>query len=61
MTMDLDTDFVISAVNAGVDLTLLPRGAAAAGQVAVTRLVADTVHAGTDGLVVGASVTVRMR
>lgn len=61
MTMDLDTDFVISAVNAGIDLTLVPRGAAAAGQVGVTSLVVATAKAGTAPLVVGASVSVRMR
>lgn len=59
--LDLEQDFVISAVNAGVSLTLAPREGATAGQVGITSLVAATAHAGTAPLVVGTSVSIRMR
>jgi hypothetical protein len=56
-----EQDFVISAVNAGVSLTLVPREGVVAGQALLTSLVAATVNAGTAPLVVGTSVSIRMR
>ena len=59
--LDLEQDWVVSAVNAGVSLTLVPRDGVAAGQALLTSLVAATAHAGTAPLVVGTSVSIRMR